>query len=124
MRLTFTRGAAWIVARMSGELDLSSAAGFRERVDLELRRAGVPNLILSLRGLEFVDSTGLGSLLGRHRQVTSSGGRLILTDIPPKVMSMIEMAGLASVLSIARTQEEALRLLESNQHGLPGGASQ
>ncbi len=122
--MTFSRGPAWIVARMSGELDLSSAADFREKVDLELRRAGVPNLILSLRGLDFVDSTGLGSVLGRHRQVTSSGGKLILTDIPPKVMSMIEMAGLASVLSIARTQEEALRFLDSGQYRLPGGVSQ
>ncbi len=98
---------------MSGELDISSAKTFRQKVDLELKRAGVPNLILSLKDLDFIDSTGLGSVLGRHKQITSSGGNMILTDIPPKILSMIEMAGLASVLRVARSLDEALRILES-----------
>ena len=112
MRLTFGSGPGWVIARMSGELDISSAKTFRQKVDLELKRAGVPNLILSLNDLDFIDSTGLGSVLGRHKHITSSGGNMILVDIPPKIMSMIEMAGLASVLRVARSLDEALGILE------------
>jgi len=111
MHLSFNRNPACVIAEVSGELDLSTAGSFRDRVDQELMRTGSPNLVLNLQNLEFIDSTGLGVLLGRHRQVTAAGGKLILAGPPPKVLAMIEMAGLSSVLKIARSQEEALRLL-------------
>lgn len=110
MNLSFHRGPSCLVAKMSGELDLSSAPVFKERVDQELRATGVPNLVLNLRGLDFVDSTGLGAILGRMRQVTAGGGHLVLVAVPPKVLSMLEMAGLASLLPVARTEEDAFRL--------------
>jgi stage II sporulation protein AA (anti-sigma F factor antagonist) len=115
MHLVFYRNSTCVLAEVSGELDLSTAGSFRDRVDRELIRTGSPNLVLNLQNLQFIDSTGLGALLGRHRQVTASGGKFILTDLPPKVISMIDMAGLSSVLQIVRSQEDAL--------GLLGGAS-
>jgi stage II sporulation protein AA (anti-sigma F factor antagonist) len=110
MNLSFHRGPSCLVAKLSGELDLSSAPNFKERVDQELRATGAPNLVLNLRSLDFVDSTGLGAILGRMRQVTAGGGKLILAAVPPKVLSMLEMAGLASLLPMVRTEEEAFRL--------------
>ena len=43
----------------------------------------------------------------------SWGGKFILTDIPPKIVSMLEMAGLMRVLETARTEGDAIRLIES-----------
>jgi stage II sporulation protein AA (anti-sigma F factor antagonist) len=117
--LSFHRSPSCLIVRMSGELDLSSAGVFRDKVDEELRRTGAPNLILNLEGLDFVDSTGLGAIFGRHRQVTLGGGKMILTAVPPKVQSMLEMAGLASVLPSERTDRDALRVIGS---ALQGGA--
>lgn len=111
MLLSFRRGPSCLIAEMSGELDLSSAKTFREKIDTELQKTGLADLVLGLQELLFIDSTGLGALLGRHRQVTASGGRLILSDVPPKVMSMIEMAGLSSIFKVAPTEDEALRIL-------------
>lgn len=117
MNLSFHRSPLCLVVRMSGELDLSSAAVFRDKVDEELRKTGAPNLILNLKDLEFVDSTGLGAIFGRHRQVTLGGGRLILTSVPPKVQSMLDMAGLSSVLSFARTDEDAFGIVNPSPEG-------
>ncbi len=115
MNLSFHRGPSCLVAKVSGELDLSSASVFKEKVDGELRATGVPNLVLNLRGLDFVDSTGLGAILGRMRHVTSGGGKLALAAVPPKVLSMLEMAGLASLLPIARSEDEAFRIFEGGE---------
>ena len=123
MDLSFYRGPSCLVAKMSGELDLSSAAAFKERVDRELRATGLPNLILNLRNLDFVDSTGLGAILGRMRQITSGGGRMVLASVPPRVMSMLEMAGLASLMPIARTEEDAFRLVSGSCAAGPGGGA-
>jgi len=100
-----------VVANLAGELDLSSAPHFKERVDQELRATGAPNLVLNLRKLDFVDSTGLGAILGRMRHVTSGGGKVVLAAVSPKVLSMLEMAGLASLLPVVRTEDEAFRHL-------------
>ncbi len=121
MNLSFHRGPSCLVAKMSGELDLSSATTFKERVDQELRSTGAPNLVLNLRGLDFVDSTGLGAILGRMRQVTSGGGKLVLASVPPKVVSMLEMAGLASLMPVARSEEEAFRLVLGDGAAQPEG---
>lgn len=121
MNLTFHRGPSCLVARMSGELDLSSAAAFKERVDQELRATGIPNLVLNLRALDFVDSTGLGAILGRMRQVTAGGGKMVLAAVPPKVLSMLEMAGLATLMPVARTEDDAFRLISGG--GPAGGAT-
>ncbi|HHY44169.1 MAG TPA: anti-sigma factor antagonist [Firmicutes bacterium] len=117
MNLSFHRSSSCLIVKMSGELDLSSASVFKERVDEELRKTGAANLILNLQGLDFVDSTGLGAILGRHRQITLGGGKMILTSVPPKVQSMLEMAGLFSVLQCERTDKDALQVIESPFQG-------
>jgi len=111
MDLTFHRGPSCLVAKMSGELDLSSAATFKGRVDQELRATGIPNLVLNLKALDFVDSTGLGAILGRMRQITAGGGRVVLASVPPKVLSMLEMAGLAALMPIVHTEDDAFRVI-------------
>jgi stage II sporulation protein AA (anti-sigma F factor antagonist) len=116
MNLSFRRGPQCLVARLVGELDLSSAPEFKERVERELRATGEPNLVLNLRGLEFVDSTGLGAILGRMRHITAGGGTMALASVPPKVLSMLEMAGLSSMLPIVRNEEEAFDLWLSAKH--------
>lgn len=121
MHLTFARTPSCLVARVSGELDLSSAARFRNLMDNELRKSAVPNVVINLKDLTFVDSTGLGVILGRHKTVTSWGGRFILSDVAPKVISMLEMAGLLPVFQIGGTEEEAVKLAERGQGENPGG---
>lgn len=117
MNLSFHRSPSCLIVRMSGELDLSSAALFRDKVEDELARTGAPNLIVNLEALDFVDSTGLGAIFGRHRQVTQGGGKMFLTAVPPKIQSMLEMAGLSSVLLFARTDEDALSMLSQRHKG-------
>ncbi len=116
MQIDFHVTPLFAVARVSGELDLSSAARFRSLMDQELRKSAVPNVIVNLKNLSFIDSTGLGVLLGRHRAVISWGGKFILTDVPPKIVSMLEMAGLLRVLETARTEQDAIELIETGRY--------
>jgi len=121
MNLSFRRGPQCLVAKLTGELDLSTASAFKERVERELRATGEPNLVLNLRGLEFVDSTGLGAILGRMRHITAGGGKMVLASVPPKVLSMLEMAGLSSLLPVVRNEEEAFEVWSGAQRKDPEG---
>ena len=77
------------VLALTGEIDMQSAGALRDHVEA-LDIAG-STLVLDLAGVGFVDSSGLGALLGIKKQQDSGGGRLLLTRLSPAVTRLIEI---------------------------------
>jgi anti-sigma B factor antagonist len=92
----------WSVLSVSGELDLATAPGLRERVR-ETTPAGPQKVALDLTGVGFVDSSGLGAIVASLKHVRELGGDLVLVapDASP-VVKLLKLTGLES--SIARVQ--------------------
>jgi anti-anti-sigma factor len=74
---------------VTGEIDMQTAPALRAKVD-ELDVAH-RTLVLDLDGVGFVDSSGLGALLGVKKQQERAGGRLLLARVPPAVARIIEI---------------------------------
>ncbi len=92
-----TRAGAETLMSLRGELDLSSVDRFRARTDEAL--AGRPSrLVLDLRPLRFMDSSGLHCLLRAAEAARRAGVELELVAGPPAVMRVVELTGLAGVL--------------------------
>jgi len=101
-----------LLARVDGELDLSTAAAFREALDRRLEGGnGARHLVLNLSGLTFVDSSGLGAILGRYRRVSERGGRLVAADVPANIARLLSLSGLQKIIVTFATEAEALRNL-------------
>jgi len=97
-----------LVAHISGELDLNTAPSFRRAVENELdANPGVENIVLILRDVTFIDSSGLGVILGRYKRLRSHGGRVIAAAPSPLVRRAFELSGLASIIPICETEDEA-----------------
>lgn len=78
-----------ILLSVAGEIDMQSSADLRSQVDeLETSRR---TLVLELAGVTFVDSSGLGALLGIKKQQERAGGRLVLAGVSPAVARIIEI---------------------------------
>jgi anti-anti-sigma factor len=91
------RDAAWIT--VSGELDIASAPQLAASIDA---LGNVPHLIvLDLRRLSFMDSTGLAEVAGAHRHLDSTGQRLVVIRGPRQIDRLLTLTGLSSVLEIA-----------------------
>lgn len=74
---------------VTGEIDMQTAPGLRAQVDdLDVAHR---TLVLDLDGVGFVDSSGLGSLLGIKKQQDRAGGRLLLARVPAPVARIIEI---------------------------------
>lgn len=95
------------VVTVSGEIDLATQGQLRAQLN-ELIVAGKVNLVLDLSGVSFVDSTGLGALIGARRRVHAFNGSLALVIPNESVMKVFAITGLVKVFDIHDTLDAAL----------------
>ena len=95
------------VVTVSGEIDLATQGQLRARLN-ELVVAGHVDLVLDLSGVTFVDSTGLGALIGTRRRVHAFHGSLALVIPNESVMKVFTITGLEKVFAIHDTLDAAL----------------
>lgn len=112
LQVEMVRNRETLIVRLSGELDHHTADEVRMRMDEELARGGCRHLVLSLKSLQFMDSSGLGVILGRYKLIKHKGGRMVLCDVNPSVYRLFEMSGLFKIMSIYENENTALSELE------------
>jgi anti-sigma B factor antagonist len=99
-------GAAVIV--VGGELDLATSPALKEEIDNALR-SDAETVILDLRELEFMDSTGLSVLVRAHHAAEESQRRLYLVRGPSQVQRLLTLTGVEDRLAVLDTPEDVLQ---------------
>ena len=94
MQLTITPRGDHLTAALRGELDHHSAGDLRQKIDAALLRRGCTRLELDLSGLTFMDSSGIGLIMGRYRLLRERHGTLTVTGASPRIESLLRMAGM------------------------------
>jgi stage II sporulation protein AA (anti-sigma F factor antagonist) len=84
----------------------------RSAIENELKKGLYTNLILNLKGLDFMDSSGLGVILGRYKRVSQLGGKMILCSVQPSVQKIMEMSGLFKILPFFDDEKSAISACE------------
>lgn len=87
------------------------ATEFRQKVDNALETSGVQNVVFNLQGVNFIDSSGLGVLLGRYKKISSLGGVMSAAQIQPQVSQIFELSGLLKIIKLYHSEKEALECL-------------
>jgi stage II sporulation protein AA (anti-sigma F factor antagonist) len=100
-----------LIVRLEGELDHHTADVVRSKMEDRIITEGVQHIVLSLEKLNFMDSSGLGVILGRYKQIRSRGGDMVVCSINPVIYRLFELSGLFKILKIKESEEEALLLL-------------
>lgn len=112
LHMEMVRNQATLIVRLNGELDHHTADEIRMRMDEEIMRGDCRHLVLSLKSLQFMDSSGLGVLLGRYKLIKQKGGKMVLCDVNRQVYRLLEMSGLFKIMSIYENESAALTELE------------
>ena len=81
-KVTFVPGSGTLAAYLSGEIDHHAAQTLRREIDAQVDFSGVT----------FMDSSGVGLILGRGRHVSALGGRLTVQNPPRAVRRMLDLA--------------------------------
>lgn len=107
MHVEDLEGSRWTLARVAGELDLATAPVLRERLVARLT-SGHPNLVVDLTDVGFIDSTGLGVIVGLLKRARTLGGDLRLVCPGASVRRVFEITALDRTFALAATVAEAL----------------
>jgi anti-sigma B factor antagonist len=97
-------GTALVLA-VGGELDLSSSAALEQNLERALA-SDAPCVIVDLRAVEFIDSTGLGVLVKANQQARDAGRQFGLVQGGSQVQRLLSLTGLSERMTVADTPEE------------------
>ena len=86
------------VAHLNGELDHHSASFVRSELDKAIREHKDANLVLDLKNLRFMDSSGLGVILGRYKQLKKHGNSMYIRNANKQIEKVFSVSGLYSIV--------------------------
>ena len=99
-----------VVGTIHGEIDLHNSPSLRGRLMESLRKWQPKKLILVMREVPYVDSSAIAVLVEILKELRRGGGRVVLTDLQPRVKGLLEIARLDSIFVIAKDESDALKL--------------
>ena len=86
-----------LTARLSGDLDHHTVRGIREEIDAAANRSRPAQMVLDFKGVTFMDSSGIGLVMGRWTLMRDLGGVLYVENMPVHIQKVMRIAGLANI---------------------------
>jgi anti-sigma B factor antagonist len=99
------------VVQVGGEIDVYTAPKLREQL-VDLVNAGQYHLVVDMESVEFLDSTGLGVLVGGLKRVRAHEGSLRLVCTQERILKIFRITGLTKVFPIHDSVEEAVAAVD------------
>jgi stage II sporulation protein AA (anti-sigma F factor antagonist) len=112
MKIEVERIQRVLVIRLEGELDHHTATKVRTEIEREWAKGIDSHLVLNLEGVHFMDSSGLGVILGRYKRVIESGGKMMLSNVPKSIQKLMDMSGIFKILELFDYESQAISACE------------
>ena len=101
-----------LIVRLMGELDHHGVEQIRNDIESKLEEIDYRALILCFADIQFMDSSGLGLILGRYRSVSSRGGKMALCEVTSPLQKLFDMSGLLKILPVYETELAAVKAVK------------
>lgn len=108
MQIYYDAPAAALSAMLTGEIDHHSAGALRSEIDAAIYAHTPKTLILDFSGVRFMDSSGIGLIMGRYKILQPLGGEIILQNPAPHISRVLRLAGMERLASIRSVRKEAV----------------
>lgn len=112
MDIKIKRSGRTLMLELDGELDLSTAPVLRDAVEREIARCRtIRNIILEMKKVCFIDSSGVGVILGCYKRAAQLGGELALSEVTPQVLRILEISGMLRLMRVFDSETDAVRTI-------------
>ena len=91
MFLDFNMQRDILIVTLKGELDHNSAEEVRVKIDDKIDMNEAKNIILDFSGVSFMDSSGIGAVMGRYKKISYRGGNLFISNVNKNVNKIFEL---------------------------------
>ncbi|MBC2581172.1 anti-sigma F factor antagonist [Clostridium sp. DJ247] len=109
MYLEFENKEDKLIVHMIGELDHHSAEEVRSKIDDRLDRDNISKLIMDFQGISFMDSSGIGVVIGRYKKLTLKKGDICIINVSDSVKRVFELSGMFKIIKLYESLEDAVR---------------
>jgi stage II sporulation protein AA (anti-sigma F factor antagonist) len=108
MYINFKKEDDKLIVFMIGELDHHSAEEVRNKIDDRIDREKINKLIMNFSGVTFMDSSGIGVVIGRYKKIALKKGSLCVAEINESVKKVFELSGMFKIIKVFDRIEDAL----------------
>ena len=97
-----------LIIRLKKELDHHSSMMIREKTDKMIDRGNVKNIIFDFSEAVFMDSSGIGVIMGRYKRVLYTGGKVAVTNVSETIDRILSLSGLYKIVEKHPSNREAI----------------
>jgi len=97
-----------ILIKVNSELDHHSATEIRKAVDGKIKNTNAKNVIFDFSRVDFMDSSGIGVIMGRYKMTKILGGKVVIFGARKNVLRIIELSGIDKIVDVCKTADEAI----------------
>ena len=101
MNIKYENEDKLLVFEITEEIDHHEAEKIRRKMDNEIERYMPKKIVFDFNQVTFMDSAGIGMLIGRYKSVRRIGGIAELINVKPSIEKIFEMCGLLKIIPIA-----------------------
>ncbi len=116
MSVKLEKNEAQTIAYLHGEIDHHSAREIRSIIDLCIDEDKPAELVLDFGGVTFMDSSGIGLVMGRYKLVTDYNGRLRIQNTPYHMRTVMRLSGLDRLAVIDNRLQKHDRMEQDNEN--------
>ena len=93
-----------LTAYLEGEIDHHTARNMREVIDASILSCAPEMLVLDFKNVSFMDSSGIGLVMGRYKELSKCGGELHITNTTPHITKVMKLAGIERLAVIGKVE--------------------
>ncbi|KGM95462.1 anti-anti-sigma factor [Clostridium novyi A str. 4552] len=108
MNLAFEEREDILIVHMEGELDHHTAEEVRSRIDDRIDRTGFSRVIMDFTNVNFMDSSGIGVVIGRYKKLLLKKGKINMIGAKGAVKRVFELSGMFKIIPLYGNLQDAL----------------
>lgn len=111
MYIEFCKSGDKLIIKLIGELDHHSAEEVRNKIDDRLERTGSNKVILDFSNVNFMDSSGIGVVIGRYKKISMRKGEICIASVQESVRRVFELSGMFKIIKLYKSVQEAIEVI-------------
>lgn len=105
MNVEYKKNLKTLIFKIEEEIDHHNVEKIRKRADYEIEIHIPKKVIFDFENVTFMDSSGIGMLIGRYKLISMLGGKTSIINVKPAVKKVLEMSGVLKLIEIEQNED-------------------